>query len=132
MKKPVKITLISIGSLIGLVLLAAAVLVWVVLTPKRLTPIVNKAAASFVTCPTKIGSVELTFFSTFPKVSLRVDDVLLLNSYYRHHGLQIFFLCHCYVLLLLDDYFLTVHDVESLGGLFHAATRQVEDTLNVN
>ena len=79
MKKPVKITLISIGSLIGLVLLAAAVLVWVVLTPKRLTPIVNKAAASFVTCPTKIGSVELTFFSTFPKVSLRVDDVLLLN-----------------------------------------------------
>ena len=79
MKKPVKITLISVGSLIGLVLLAAAVLVWVVLTPKRLTPIVNKAAASFVTCPTKIGSVELTFFSTFPKVSLRVDDVLLLN-----------------------------------------------------
>ena len=77
MKKPVKITLISLGSLLGLLLIAVCVLVWVVLTPKRLTPIVNRAAASFVTCPTRIGSVELTFFSTFPKVSLRVEDVLL-------------------------------------------------------
>ena len=77
MKKPVKITLISLGSLLCLLLIAVCVLVWVVLTPKRLTPIVNRAAASFVTCPTRIGSVELTFFSTFPKVSLRVEDVLL-------------------------------------------------------
>ena len=79
MKKPVKITLISLGSLLGLLLIAVCVLVWVVLTPKRLTPIVNRAAASFVTCPTHVGSVELTFFSTFPKVSLRVEDVLLRN-----------------------------------------------------
>ena len=79
MKKPVKIALISAGSLLGLLLLAVCIVLWLVLTPARLTPLVNRTAASFITCPAEIGEVELTFFSTFPRVALRAENVLLVN-----------------------------------------------------
>lgn len=79
MKKPVKIALISAGSLLGLLLLAVCIVLWLVLTPARLTPLVNRTAASFITCPAEIGEVEVTFFSTFPRVALRAENVLLVN-----------------------------------------------------
>ncbi|MBO4281940.1 MAG: AsmA family protein [Bacteroidales bacterium] len=79
MKKPLKITLISVGSLLGLLLVAICVVLWLVLTPARLTPIVNRTVSSFITCPTRFEKVELTFFSSFPKVALRVEDVSLVH-----------------------------------------------------
>lgn len=79
MKKPLKITFISLGALAGLLLLALCVTLWLALTPARLTPIVNKSISSFITCPTHFDKVELTFFSSFPRVALQVEDVSLVH-----------------------------------------------------
>ncbi len=79
MKKVWKIIGWTLLSLLVAVLLAAGIVVWIVFTPEKLTPIVRNYAAELVTCPHEIGSVELTFFSTFPHFGLRIDRVLLQN-----------------------------------------------------
>ena len=53
---------------------------------------------------------------------------MLLNLHNSHLGLHIIFLNHSRVLHSLLNYnFLTIHDVETLRGLSHAATLQVID-----
>ena len=79
MKRPLKIALISLGSLVGLVVVAAVVLTTVVFTPSRLTPIVRDVVKDYVTCPVEIGEVELTLFSTFPNAGIRLSDVTVMN-----------------------------------------------------
>jgi hypothetical protein len=79
MKKFIKIFFISLLSLLGVLLIAASVLIWIVFTPERITPIVRKQAAKYITCKSEIGSVELTFFSTFPNFGLKVRDFALIN-----------------------------------------------------
>lgn len=80
MKRTLKIIGITIGSLIGVILLLVTTALWVVFTPERLTPIVRSIASDYVLCDHKIEKVELTFFSTFPKFGLEIDSVLLMNA----------------------------------------------------
>ena len=80
MKRAFKIIGITIGSLVGVVLLLVATALWVVFTPERLTPIVRNIASEYVLCDHKIEKVELTFFSTFPKFGLEIDSILLVNT----------------------------------------------------
>lgn len=79
MKKILKIFFISLGSLILLACVAIAIVCWIVFTPSKLTPIVNREAAKFLTCQTEIENVELTFFSSFPTFGLKTGKVLLVN-----------------------------------------------------
>lgn len=79
MKLFLKIFGISISILLLLVLTVAGILLYMVFTPERLTPIVDGMAGKYITCDHKIGKVELTLFSTFPEVGLRIDDVTLIN-----------------------------------------------------
>ena len=79
MKRFFKILGITVASVLAVVLIVAAIAVYVVFTPKRLTPIVNTLADRYVTSPHEIGDVELTFFSTFPEVGLKVNKLLILN-----------------------------------------------------
>ena len=60
-------------------MLVAAVAVWIVFTPDKLTPIVRSQASKYLTCKSDIGDVELTFFSTFPLFGLKVNNVVLIN-----------------------------------------------------
>lgn len=78
-KKSWKITWIALGSLLGLTLVTLAVALWLILTPSKLTRIVNHLAKSFITCPTTFGNVDLTLLSTFPDAGLRIENVLLIN-----------------------------------------------------
>jgi hypothetical protein len=79
MKKFIKIFFISLLSLLGVLIIAISILIWIVFTPERLTPVVRKQAAKYITCKSEIGSVELTFFSTFPNFGLKVRDFALIN-----------------------------------------------------
>lgn len=79
MKKFIKIFFISLLSLLGVLIIAISILTWIVFTPERLTPVVRKQAAKYITCKSEIGSVELTFFSTFPNFGLKVRDFALIN-----------------------------------------------------
>ncbi len=80
MKKPLKITLISLCSLIGVVMLTVMIACWLVLTPARLTSIVKNYAPNFITCDFDIDRAELTVIKTFPEVGLAINDVVLVNQ----------------------------------------------------
>ena len=79
MKKALKIFGITLGSMIGVVLLVIGLAIWVVFTPERLTPIVREVASEYVQCEQEIGKVELTFFSTFPRFGLSIDSVAVIH-----------------------------------------------------
>ena len=79
MKKPLKITLISLGSLLGIVLLTVVIACWIVVTPARLTSIVKKQAPNFITCDFDIEQADLTIFKSFPEVGVKIDKLVLIN-----------------------------------------------------
>ena len=79
MKKALKILGITLGSVVGVILLVIGLAIWVVFTPERLTPIVREVASEYVQCEHEIGKVELTFFSTFPRFGLRIDSVAVIH-----------------------------------------------------
>ena len=79
MKKPVKITLTVLGSLLALVIVALVVVSQFVFDKDRLTPIVKDFAHEYITCQTEVGDVDLAFFSTFPKISLQLNSVAVIN-----------------------------------------------------
>ena len=79
MKKFIKIFFISLLSLLGVLIIAIGIVIWIVFTPERITPIVRRQAAKYITCKSEIGSVELTFFSTFPNFGLKVRNFTLIN-----------------------------------------------------
>ena len=79
MKKGWKIALISLGSLLGLVVVVVAVAMYLVFTPSRLTKIVNRLASDYIACETHFDRVDLTLLSTFPDAGLKVENVYLVN-----------------------------------------------------
>ena len=80
MKKPLKITLISLGSLLGLILLTLLIVCWLVLTPARLTSIVRNYAPNFITCDFEIERADLTIVKTFPEIGLKINNVVIVNQ----------------------------------------------------
>lgn len=79
MKRFWKIFGITVGAIVGVVLIVVCVAIWIVFTPERLTPIARQAADKYITCQHELGEVDLTFFSTFPEFGLRVDGLYLIN-----------------------------------------------------
>lgn len=79
MKKGWKIALISLGSLLGVVLLVVCIGLYLIFSSKQLTKIVNRLAGDYVLCETKFGEVDLTLFKTFPDAGLKVSDVYVIN-----------------------------------------------------
>ena len=74
-----KVVLITLGSLLGLVIVTVAIALWLVFTPSQLTKIVNNLAGRYVTCETHFGRVNLTLFKTFPDAGLTIDNVYVVN-----------------------------------------------------
>lgn len=79
MKRFWKIFGITLGTIVGLLLIVVCVAIWLIFTPSRLTPIVRQVADKYITCEHALGEVDLTFFSTFPDFGLRVDGLYLIN-----------------------------------------------------
>ena len=65
--------MITLSSLIGLCIVAVAAVLWLVLTPSRLTPLVEKAANDYLNADVHVESVDVSFFSTFPRFTLKID-----------------------------------------------------------
>lgn len=79
--KAVAWTVVSVAALIAL---ALCLVVWI-LTPERLTPIVNEAIAPYIDGRVKVGRVELTVWSTFPNARVDVDSVLVISNGLKGH-----------------------------------------------
>lgn len=74
LKRTLRISLVALASISGLCVLAVACVLWFVLTPSRLTPVVEDAANRYLDADIHVGKVDVTLFSTFPRLTLRVED----------------------------------------------------------
>ena len=81
MKKGWKIALISLGSILGVIVIAVVVVCWLLFTPSRLTSIVNKLADEHILCENHFEKVDLSLFKTWPNVGVEVENVVLVNPY---------------------------------------------------
>lgn len=79
-KKIIKISAFTVGSLLALLIVAIAFVINFIVTPEKLTPVVLDAANKSLHAELKIESVELTFFSTFPKFGLKVKNGSLVSK----------------------------------------------------
>lgn len=77
LKKIITRTAIVLGSLVALISLAICIALYFVFTPERITPIVKDIAQEYVTTDLEIKGVELTFFSTFPNFSVKIDTLAI-------------------------------------------------------
>lgn len=78
MKKFLKIFVIIVLSLLALLILAVGASVWI-LTPPRLTPLVNEVATKQMNATVTSSRVELTFWKTFPRLNVEVDSLLIIS-----------------------------------------------------
>ena len=151
MKKIFKIFGWTLFSLLVVLVLAVGIACYLIFTPARLTSITHKLADSYITCDYKIGEVELTFFSTFPRLGLRADSLLLINpmegaqndtvveaghltatvdvmAFLKHKNL-------CIHEFILDDaavhFYVAPDGTTNLSGVFVSSpdTTQTEDTM---
>lgn len=62
-----------------LFIIAMSLIVWI-LTPPRLTPIANRYAGEFLNADVKADRVELTFWSSFPKLTVDIDRLDIISK----------------------------------------------------
>ncbi len=79
MKKALKIGLISLASLLLVIAIVVSIALFSIFSPSKLAKIVNNQADKFLTCEFHIDNVGLTFFKTFPKIGLDLENVVLKN-----------------------------------------------------
>ena len=120
MNKALKITLISLGSFLGLVLLTIAVVCWFVVTPARLTSIVKNQAPNFINCDFNIEKADLTIFKSFPKVGLEINDVVLMNQMVGSPSDTLAYIDECVVSVdvkkFLDEKHILIDECRLSGG----------------
>lgn len=120
MKRALKIGLITVGSLVSFVAVVVSLICWLVFTPARLTGIVNKVADRYLTCETSVGEIDLTFIGTFPKVSLQLSDVVLINPIDGAASDTVAVMQHCSAVLdfnaLIKNNAVVLHRLQLDGG----------------
>lgn len=79
-RKIIKISGITLGVLLAILIVAIAFVINFVFTPEKLTPVVLDVANKSLNAELKMKSVELTFFSTFPKFGLKIEDGSLVSK----------------------------------------------------
>lgn len=63
---------------VGLFLLVCSLIIWI-LTPSRLTPLVEKHASEYLDADVKASRIELTFWKSFPRMTLDVDSLTVVS-----------------------------------------------------
>ncbi len=81
-KKIFKVLLWCVFSIILLITLLLGSIVWI-LTPERLTPIVEQCANEYLNADVNIGKVELSFWSTFPQLKVDVDSLTIISDNFK-------------------------------------------------
>ena len=79
-KNILKITSLFVVALVVLVLGGIALAVNFIFTPEKLTPVVLKVSNQALNAKLDMKSVELTFFSTFPRFGLKLTDGSLVSK----------------------------------------------------
>lgn len=80
LRKTIRLTAISLSTLLVVLLVAVAIVVNFIFTPEKLTPVVLNVANRTLNAHLQMEKVELTFFSTFPRFGLKVTDGVLVSK----------------------------------------------------
>ena len=132
MKKGLKITFITLGSLLGLVIIALVFALWSLLSPARLTKLVNKEAPNFLNCKFHIEKVDLTFFKTFPHIGLDLHELVLINPVYGAPTDTLLHVKHCATSLnireLVKDKHVAIRDFTLQNGTANLFANPVGQT----
>ena len=75
-----KISLLAIGTLVVVLLIGVTVAINFIFTSEKLTPMVLKVANSSMNAKLNMERVELTFFSTFPRLGLQLTQGSLVSK----------------------------------------------------
>ena len=78
MKRALKITGISLGCLLGLVIIALVIAYSTITSPKRLTQLVQKHVPSFIDFDLQLQQAKLTL-KTFPDIGLEIEGVTIMS-----------------------------------------------------
>lgn len=105
MRRWIKGTAITLGSLLALVVTIASIACYLIFTPARLTDIVNKIASRYLDCDMQVGEIDLTLFSSFPDISLRLHDVALINPCDNEVSDTVAAICQCEAVVDIQDLF---------------------------
>lgn len=73
---------ITLASLIVLILILISAVIWI-LTPERLTPLVEKYGSEYIDGELHVKRIELTFWSTFPHFNVDVDSMVVVSHSMR-------------------------------------------------
>lgn len=79
-RKIIKIGGITLGVLLAILIVVVTFVINFVFTPEKLTPVVLDVANKSLNAELKMKSVELTFFSSFPKFGLKIEDGYLVSK----------------------------------------------------
>ena len=79
MKKALKITGITLASIVGLILIVVGIAVAMITSSGRLTKMVKKYVPQFVNCEVQLEKADLTLFKTFPNVGVGIEHVAFIN-----------------------------------------------------
>ncbi len=72
-RRLIKVLLIVLASVVGLFILLG-VAIWLILTPPRLTPLVNRVATEYLDATVHFDTVRLSLFKNFPHVTLELQN----------------------------------------------------------
>lgn len=76
-KKIIKISILALLSLAGLIVMAFALLSYL-LTPERLTPIINHYASRYLEADVRFDTVHLNVWEDFPLIAIKVDKLSII------------------------------------------------------
>ena len=79
MKKVLKITGITLASLVGLILIVVGIALAMITSSGRLTKMVKKYVPQYVNCEVQLEKADLTLFKSFPNVGIDIEKVALIN-----------------------------------------------------
>jgi hypothetical protein len=79
MKKFFKVISVILATFFLLLVIAVSIVMWLVFTPERLTPIVKNQSQKHIPYQSEIGQVELTLFSTFPEFGIKVNNFAIIS-----------------------------------------------------
>ena len=80
LKKALKITGISLGSLIGFVIILVLVVCWIVFSSSSLTKVAEKAIDKYSPARAKIDDVDLTLVGSYPFLGFRLNGLVVYDD----------------------------------------------------
>ncbi|MCQ2068543.1 MAG: AsmA-like C-terminal region-containing protein [Bacteroidaceae bacterium] len=80
LKKALKITGISLGSLLGLVVIIVALVCWIVFSSSSLTKVAEKAIDKYSPARAKIDDVDLTLVGSYPFLGFRLNGLVVYDD----------------------------------------------------